>query len=52
MFLDLWWLYIVGAVLLVFVIFQAWDRRRGAARYNRQETHRVEQQAALHAEDR
>jgi hypothetical protein len=51
MLLDWWWLFIVGVVLLAFVIFQAWDRRRGAERYNRQETHRVDRQAALYAKD-
>ena len=50
MFLDMWWLYVVGGVVLAFVIFQAWDRRHGAERYSRQETHRVDRQAALYAE--
>jgi hypothetical protein len=50
MLLDMWWLYLVGGVLLAFVIFQAWDRRDNATRFTGQEKIRVDKQHALDEE--
>jgi hypothetical protein len=50
MFLDMWWLYLAGGVVLVFVIFQAWDRRHSAVRFTGQEKIRVDRQHALDEE--
>ena len=47
MLLDMWWLYLVGGVVLAFVVFQAWDRRHNAVRFTGQEKIRVDKQLAL-----
>jgi FtsZ-interacting cell division protein ZipA len=49
MLLDMWWLYIVGGVVLAFVIFQAWDRRHSCELFSRQEKGRVDSQSARYA---
>jgi FtsZ-interacting cell division protein ZipA len=49
--LDMRWLYVVGGVVLVFVIFQAWDRRHRDVRFTRQERSRVDREAALYSEE-
>ena len=46
----MWWLYVVGGVVLVFVILQAWDRRHRDVRFTRLERGRTDLQTALHAE--
>jgi len=51
MLLSMWWLYLAGVVLLAFVVFQAWDRRRNAEHGARQEKNRVDRDAAARAQE-
>jgi hypothetical protein len=45
---DMWWIYVLGAGVVAFVLFQAWDRRRNADRAVRLEKGRVDKEGALY----